>query len=60
VVIAAAVDDLMITGSPESAVFKAKDDLNNKFKMKDLGELNWLLNIKVKHNRKRRTISFAQ
>jgi transposase InsO family protein len=60
VIIAAAVDDLTITGDPEAAVFKAKDDLNKSFKMKDLGELSWLLNMEVKRNKEKRTISFAQ
>ena len=32
----------------------------NIFKMKDLGELHWLLNLKIKRDRTSKLISFSQ
>jgi hypothetical protein len=60
VIIAAAVDDLTITRHPDMAIFEMKWRLNGYFKMKDLGELHWLLNMEIKRNQEKCTISFAQ
>ena len=60
VIIAAAVDDLTITANSDEAIEELKQQLKCKFKMKDLRNLTWLLNIEVKQDRKLRTISFSQ
>ncbi|GJY82599.1 ribonuclease H-like domain-containing protein [Tanacetum coccineum] len=41
------VDDLVITGNSESEIEKFKTFLNQKFKIKDLGELKYFLGIEV-------------
>src|SRR6266481_7650621 len=60
VIIAAAVDDLTITANSDEAIEELKQQLKCKFKMKDLGNLTWLLNIEVKQDRKLCAISFSQ
>ena len=46
-IIAMAVDDLMITVINDDIVHEIKEDLMKILKMKDLGELHWLLNLKI-------------
>ena len=46
-IIAIAVDDLIITVINDEIVCKIKADLMKIFKMKDLGKLHWLLNLKI-------------
>ncbi len=48
VIIAAAIDDLTIAANLDEAIEELKQQLKHKFKMKDLGNLTWLLNIEVK------------
>ncbi|KAF2321692.1 hypothetical protein GH714_001519 [Hevea brasiliensis] len=44
------VDDLIISGSDETAVQRFKDYLNRCFHMKDLGKLKYFLRIEVARN----------
>ena len=60
VIIAVAVDDLMITVINDDIVCKIKADLMMIFKMKDLGKLHWLLNLKIERDRTSKFISFSQ
>ena len=46
--IAVVVDDLTMTGTNDNIICEIKADLMEIFKMKDLGELHWLLNLKIK------------
>ena len=46
-IIAIAVDDLTITAINDDIIHEIKADLMKIFKMKDLGELHWLLNLKI-------------
>ena len=57
-IIAIAVDDLTITTKNDDIIQEIKADLMKIFKMKDLGELHWLLNLKIKCNRTKKLISF--
>ena len=59
-IIAVAVDDLTITVINDDIIHEIKVDLMKIFKMKDLGELHWLLNLKIKWNRTSKLISFSQ
>ena len=59
-IIAIAVDDLTITAKNDDIIQEIKADLMKIFKMKDLGELHWLLNLKIEHNRTNKLISFSQ
>ena len=60
VTIAVAMDNLMITVINDNIICKIKEDLMKIFKMKDLGELHWLLNLKIKQDRTSKLISFSQ
>ena len=44
-IIAIAVDDLTMTATNDDIIREIKADLMEIFKMKDLGELHWLLNL---------------
>ena len=46
-IIAVAIDDLTMTATNDDIIRKIKADLMEIFKMKDLGELHWLLNLKL-------------
>ena len=59
-IIAVAVDDLTITTKNDDIIQEIKADLMKIFKMKDLGELHWLLNLKIERNRTKKSISFSQ
>ena len=60
VIIAVAVDDLTITAINDDIIREIKADLMKIFKMKDIGELHWLMNLKIKWNRTSKLISFSQ
>ena len=60
VIIVMAVDDLTITVINDNIVCEINADLMKIFKMKDLGELHWLLNLKMEWNRTSKLISFSQ
>ena len=59
-IIAIAVDNLMITAINDDIIREIKVDLIKIFKMKNLGKLHWLLNLKIKCNRTNKSISFSQ
>ena len=59
-IIAVAVDDLTITAKNDDIIWEIKADLMKIFKMKDLGKLHWLLNLKIERNRTDKLISFSQ
>jgi hypothetical protein len=54
------VDDLIIIGNSMPAVNQIKLELSSKFKMKDLGELHYILGIQVTRNRKQGTTTLSQ
>jgi hypothetical protein len=41
------VDDILILGTSRDVIKETKDFLSNNFKMKDLGEVDVILNIKL-------------
>lgn len=47
VIIGAHVDDMLLTGADEAAIDKVKDQLKGRFEMKDLGEADHLLGIRI-------------
>ena len=59
-IIAVSVNDLTLFASTLAAILAMKEALNWAFKMTDLGEIHWLLGIKIKCNRRVRTISLSQ
>ena len=46
-IIRAAIDDFTITAANEDILHGVKKNLENIFKMKDLGEIHCLLNLKI-------------
>jgi Reverse transcriptase (RNA-dependent DNA polymerase) len=54
------VDDLTMAGNSKEAIYTFKDELCTVLKIKDLGDLSWLLGIEIKRDRKLRMISLPQ
>jgi len=59
-VIATATDDFTIVTNSQSLSTKTKADLNQHFKLVDLGNINWLLGVSVTCNSEDKTISLGQ
>jgi len=59
-VIATATDDFTIVTNSQSLSTKTKADLNQHFKLVDLGNINWLLGVSVTRNSEDKTISLGQ
>jgi len=59
-IVCSSTDDFAIAASPIERMVKYKSDLSNRFEMSDLGELAWILGIRVKRDRITRTISLSQ
>ena len=59
-ILAAHVDDCTMTGSSGKLITAYKSKLNDKFPLTDLGDISWLLGIKVTHNQAAHTISLSQ
>ena len=58
--IALYVDDLIIAGSNDHVIGEVKNTLRKKYKMKDLGLLNWVLGMEVIHDIPNKTITLNQ
>src|SRR5882724_4966121 len=54
------VDDLTMVRNTQQTITAFKQQLSQKFKIKDLGDLQWLLGIEVKQDHATRMISFSQ
>ena len=52
--------NLTITVINDDIIREIKADLMKIFKMKDLGELHWLLDLKIERDRTSKLISFSQ
>ena len=59
-IVCSSTDDFAITASSTPRMEKFKSDLSNHFEMTDLGELAWILGIRVKRDRISRTITLSQ
>lgn len=60
VIVAIYVDDLIIISEKLSAIDKIKRELNDKFDMKYLGELQHCLGLKISRDRTKRMIMLSQ
>ena len=60
IIVAVHVDDGMITGSSKSLIDKFKVEMDKKYKLTDLGPVNWLLGIKISRDLTNKTISLLQ
>jgi len=45
------VDDLILVGNDQNKLLQIKEELSQKFEMKDLGELHFFLGMEVERNR---------
>ena len=54
------VNNNLIISSSTDLVIQTKKDLSSCFKMMDLGEIHWILNMEVIQDQKNRTISLCQ
>ena len=54
------VDDLVIVSNNLDAVKEFKRLLAARFKLADMGDLQWILGMEVKRNRKVRTLTLHQ
>ena len=59
-IIAVAIENLTIIVINNDIIHEIKADLMKTFKMKDLGELHWLLKLKIELDRTSKSISFSQ
>lgn len=60
IIFAVHVDDGMVTGSNVSLINKFKEDMNAKYRLTDLGAVNWLLGIKITRDLVNKTLSLSQ
>ena len=60
VILAININDIMITGDSKRGVKKFKDQLGTQYKIKDMGNLNWLLGLEVTRDQSQHTITFGQ
>jgi hypothetical protein len=59
-VVTVSVDDMAITSKYLKHIQHFKDQLHERFEISDLGELTWLLRLKIERNRQARTITLSQ
>jgi hypothetical protein len=59
-VITVSVDDMAVTSKYLKHIKKFKDQLHECFEITDIGELTWLLGLKVERDRPKCTISLSQ
>jgi Reverse transcriptase (RNA-dependent DNA polymerase) len=59
-VITVSVDDMAVTSKHLKHIEKFKHQLCKHFEITDLGELTWLLGLKIERNRAARTITLSQ
>jgi hypothetical protein len=59
-VITVSVDDMAVTSKYLRHITLFKDELRKRFEISDLGELTWLLGLKVERDRDARTVTLSQ
>ncbi len=50
IILAVYVDDIVIMGRSIQLIETTKDELKGKFKVKDLGPINWILGVTVERD----------
>ena len=60
IVLACHINNCTIIGTPHDLVQSYKDKLKAKYSLTDLGEVKWLLGIKMMHDLEAQTISLSQ
>ncbi len=54
------VDDLILVCNDQNKLLQIKEELSQKFEMKDLGELHFFLGMEVERNRDERLLRINQ
>ncbi len=54
------VDDLTIAAAKLKTLAQFKNELSNRYEMKDLGELHYIIGLQVKRDRKARSLHLSQ
>ncbi|CAM9467817.1 unnamed protein product, partial [Phaeothamnion confervicola] len=54
------VDDLLLASNSQRALLSLKTNISRRFKMKDLGELRYLLGMEVARNKRHGTVTVTQ
>ena len=54
------VDNCAVTGSSILYIERFKKEMNEKYKLMDMGPANWLLGIKINHDFANKTLSLSQ
>ena len=60
VILSLYVDDVLIAGNDMSLINAARDWLSPNFDMKDIGEANYILGVKIVRNRSKRFLGLSQ
>ncbi|OWZ04384.1 Gag-pol Polyprotein [Phytophthora megakarya] len=60
IIVVVYVDDLTIMSKDMRLINQLKSDLSSRFKMKDLGDIHYILKMEVRRNRKKRTMTISQ
>ena len=60
IIVAVHVDDGAVTGNSRALIDKFKVEMDKKYKLTDLGPVNWLLGIKISRDLANKTISLSQ
>jgi hypothetical protein len=50
IIVTVSTDDMTLAAKPLAMIEKLKNDLQGHYEISDLGELRWLLGVKVKHD----------
>ena len=54
------VDDILLAGNDMSSIVATKEWLSSQFEMKDMGEANYVLGVRIVRNREKKLISLSQ
>ena len=60
VILSLYVDDLLIVGNGKEYILEIKGWLSSKFEMKDIGEVAYILGVKITRDRSKKLVSFSQ
>lgn len=59
-IVAVHVDDSTIVGDSETTVAEMKRELGSQYEIADLGEIHWLLGLKIKRDKEGQTLALSQ
>ena len=59
-VVSVSTDDMVITGNSINLINWVKGEFRKRFEISDLGEIKWLLSLKIKYDKAARMLSISQ